>query len=277
MLSDSVLEERSQYRRGSLEVNPAAPLPIIVCRPLWLGYGSVQPHLGTCRRWSYFRQSHLVSRVAIRAGTSAPFAFPPWVRRTEAGRKLPGLSPHWYRRGPPTFAIDCTESVAVHGVDRRSPAFAAMNNRSRRNLTPGCPGKLRRLQVAARRLARHSGDGEGPHSGRPFVSRYAEAWSTGTARHLRCWPRSAGPKRMTSSGTGVASHTFRSKLVDEEPIPAEAMAVRHEIERQDRAFVARLRAAILAGAETPDGVLGQVRRPRPGGRSLWGTQAQRAD
>jgi len=36
-----------------LEVNPAAPLLIIVCRPLWLGYGSVQPHLGTCRRWSY--------------------------------------------------------------------------------------------------------------------------------------------------------------------------------------------------------------------------------
>ncbi len=50
MLSDSVLEERSQYRRGSLEVNPAAPLPIIVCRPLWFGYGSVQPHPGTCRR-----------------------------------------------------------------------------------------------------------------------------------------------------------------------------------------------------------------------------------
>ena len=227
---------------------------------LWLG-ATAPWYLSS---WSYFRQSHLVSRVAIRAGTSAPFAFPPWVRRTEAGRKLPGLSPHWYRRGPPTFAIDCTESVAVHGVDRRSPAFAAMNNRSRRNLTPGCPGKLRRLQVAARRLARHSGDGEGPHSGRPFVSRYAEAWSTGTARHLRCWPRSAGPKRMTSSGTGVASHTFRSKLVDEEPIPAEAMAVRHEIERQDRAFVARLRAAIVAGAETPHGVLGHVRHPRPG-------------
>jgi hypothetical protein len=67
---------------------------------------------------------------------------------------------------------------------------------------------------------------------------------------------------MTSSGTGVASHTFRSKLVDEEPIPVEAMAVRHEIERQDRGFVVRLRAAILAGAETPHGVLGHVRRPK---------------
>jgi hypothetical protein len=64
---------------------------------------------------------------------------------------------------------------------------------------------------------------------------------------------------MTSSGTGVASHTFRSKLVDEEPIPAEAMAVRHEIERQDRAFVVRLRAAILAGAETEaEGTLRRV-------------------
>src|SRR6266536_1951259 len=44
----------------------------------------------------------------------------------------------------------------------------------------------------------HSGDSEGPNSGRPFVSRYVEAWGTGTARHL-------------PSGTGVASHTFRSK------------------------------------------------------------------
>src|SRR6266536_3297741 len=95
-------------------------------------------------------------------------------------------------------------------------------------------------------------------------------------------PRSACPKRMTSSGTGVASHTFRSKLVDEEPIPAEAMAVRHEIERQERAFVARLRDAILAGAETPPGCwdtfgVPEPENPPPGGRSLWGTQAQRAD
>jgi hypothetical protein len=67
---------------------------------------------------------------------------------------------------------------------------------------------------------------------------------------------------MTSSNAGVASHTFHSKLVDEgEPIP-EAMAVRREIKRQDRAFVARLRDAILAGTETTHGVLGHVRRPR---------------
>ena len=62
-----------------------------------------------------------------------------------------------------------------------------------------------------------------------------------------------------TSNAGVASHTFRSsKLVDEDPIP-EVMAVRREIKRQDRAFVVRLRAAILAGAA--HGVLGHVRRP----------------
>jgi hypothetical protein len=66
---------------------------------------------------------------------------------------------------------------------------------------------------------------------------------------------------MTSSNAGVASHTFRSKLVDEDPIP-EVMAVRREIKRQDCAFVARLRDAILAGTETTHGVLGHVRRPR---------------
>ena len=65
---------------------------------------------------------------------------------------------------------------------------------------------------------------------------------------------------MTSSGTGVASHTFRSKLVDEEPIPAEAMAVRHEIERQDRAFVARPRC-YPGWRGDPARVLGHVRRP----------------
>ncbi len=61
-----------------------------------------------------------------------------------------------------------------------------------------------------------------------------------------------------SNNAGAASHTFRSKLVDEDPIP-EVMAVRREIKRQDRAFVARLRDAILAGTH---GVLGHVRRPR---------------
>src|SRR6266480_5249756 len=74
-------------------------------------------------------------------------------------------------------------------------------------------------------------------------------------------PRSEGGPRMTSSKAGVASHTFRSKLVDEHPIP-EVMAVRREIKRQDRAFVVRLRASILAGTETAHGVLGHVRRPR---------------
>jgi hypothetical protein len=67
---------------------------------------------------------------------------------------------------------------------------------------------------------------------------------------------------MTSSNAGVASHTFRSKIVDEgSPIP-EVMAVRRDIKRQDRAFVARLRASILAGTETAHGVLGHVRRSR---------------
>ena len=47
---------------------------------------------------------------------------------------------------------------------------------------------------------------------------------------------------MTS--TGIASHTNRSKLVAEDPIPVDILAARHEIERQDRAFVDQLRAAI---------------------------------
>ncbi len=66
---------------------------------------------------------------------------------------------------------------------------------------------------------------------------------------------------MASNNAGVAGHTFHSKLVDEDPI-AEVMAARREIKRQDRAFVARLRAAILAGTETAHGVLGYVRHPR---------------
>ena len=66
--------------------------------------------------------------------------------------------------------------------------------------------------------------------------------------------------RMTC--TGMASHTNRSKLVAEDPIPVDILAARHEIERQDRAFVAQLRAAILAGTEIAHGVLGYVQRPR---------------
>ena len=65
---------------------------------------------------------------------------------------------------------------------------------------------------------------------------------------------------MTS--TGMASHTGRSKLIAEDPIAVEVLTARREIERQDRDFVAQLRAAILAGAETVHGVLGHVRRPR---------------
>ena len=67
---------------------------------------------------------------------------------------------------------------------------------------------------------------------------------------------------MASNNAGVAGHTFHSKLVDEDPVAVEVGALRREIKRQDRAFVARLRAAILAGTETPHGVLGHVRRPR---------------
>ena len=65
---------------------------------------------------------------------------------------------------------------------------------------------------------------------------------------------------MTS--TGLASHTGRSKLIDGDPIAVEVLTARREIERQDRAFVAQLRTAILAGTETAYGVLGHVRRPR---------------
>jgi hypothetical protein len=66
---------------------------------------------------------------------------------------------------------------------------------------------------------------------------------------------------MASSNAGVAGHTFHSKLVDEDPVAVEVGALRGEIKRQDRAFVARLRAAILAGKETPHGVLGHIRPP----------------
>ena len=65
---------------------------------------------------------------------------------------------------------------------------------------------------------------------------------------------------MTSAG--MASHTNHSKLIAEDPIPVDILAARREIERQDRAFVAQLRAAILAGTETAHGVLGYVQRPR---------------
>jgi len=50
---------------------------------------------------------------------------------------------------------------------------------------------------------------------------------------------------MASNNAGVAGHTFHSKLVDEDPVAVEVGALRREIKRQDRAFAARLRAAIL--------------------------------
>ena len=58
-----------------------------------------------------------------------------------------------------------------------------------------------------------------------------------------------------------ASHTGRSRLINDDPIAVEVLTARREIERQDRAFVAQLRASILAGAESARGVLGHVRRP----------------
>src|SRR5262249_20128570 len=68
--------------------------------------------------------------------------------------------------------------------------------------------------------------------------------------------------RMTTHNAGVAGYTCNSRLVEEDRVAIEVGALRREIKRQDRAFVARLRAAILAGTETPHRVLGYVRRPR---------------
>ena len=62
---------------------------------------------------------------------------------------------------------------------------------------------------------------------------------------------------MTSSNAGVASHTFRSKLVDEgSPIP-EVMAVRREIKRSGPRLCRP--APGFHGTETAHGVLGHVR------------------
>ena len=63
---------------------------------------------------------------------------------------------------------------------------------------------------------------------------------------------------MTEAGT--ASHAGRSE--HEDPTAVEVLAVRREIKRQDRAFVAQLRAAILCGLETAAGVLGRQHGPR---------------
>ena len=72
---------------------------------------------------------------------------------------------------------------------------------------------------------------------------------------------------MTNSG--MASHTGHSRLINADPITVETAERRKWIERQDRAFVRQLRAAILRGLETPAGVLGHQHGPR-------GPQTQRS-
>ena len=57
-----------------------------------------------------------------------------------------------------------------------------------------------------------------------------------------------------------AGHT--SKLVDADAVALETLERRKRIEREDWAFVAQLRAAIVCGLETPAGVLGQQHGPR---------------
>jgi hypothetical protein len=64
---------------------------------------------------------------------------------------------------------------------------------------------------------------------------------------------------MTTAGV---PYRRGSKLVYEEPIPLDTVEHRKRIEREDRAFVAQLRAAILAGTETAKGVLGHQHGPR---------------
>jgi hypothetical protein len=62
--------------------------------------------------------------------------------------------------------------------------------------------------------------------------------------------------------SGVAYHTGHSKAIEPDPVAAETLERRKWIKRQDRAFIAQLRAAILSGLETPAGVLGQEYGPR---------------
>jgi hypothetical protein len=59
-----------------------------------------------------------------------------------------------------------------------------------------------------------------------------------------------------------AGRTGGSKLVDADAVALETLERRKRIEREDRAFVAQLRAAIVCGLETPAGVLGQQHGPR---------------
>ncbi len=76
--------------------------------------------------------------------------FPPWVRRIEAGPKLPGLSPHWYRRGPPTFAIDCTEQSQTSPcmACAKAPTDSAYCGRMMYYQQPiTCPSRLAKMPV----------------------------------------------------------------------------------------------------------------------------------
>ena len=68
----------------------------------------------------------------------------------------------------------------------------------------------------------------------------------------------------------IASHTGLSKAIDADPVAVETIEHRKWIERQDRAFVAQLRVAILSGLETPAGVLGQEYGSRCGNSGTLG-------
>jgi hypothetical protein len=59
----------------------------------------------------------------------------------------------------------------------------------------------------------------------------------------------------------TANHSDNSRLIDADPVALETIERRKWIERQDRAFVTQLRAAILRGHETPAGVLGHLPSP----------------
>ena len=52
------------------------------------------------------------------------------------------------------------------------------------------------------------------------------------------------------------------KPPDVDAVALETLERRKRIEREDRAFVVQLRAAILCGFETPAGVLGHQHGPR---------------
>jgi hypothetical protein len=54
---------------------------------------------------------------------------------------------------------------------------------------------------------------------------------------------------------------MRRAIDVDDAIAAETLAHREAIERQDRAFVAQLRAAILLGFESPAGVVGHRHGP----------------